>query len=114
MEADEKPLRSVSFIAHATRGVIRDQKTRRRMMLILVIAALVLVFAGSTVLQAPLSPREHPTGFLLFWIVCGWVTLTALLLAVFDLLLVRLEARRTQRALREGLKKNSPASIAEE
>ena len=114
MEAKEKPLRSVSFIVHATRGVIRDQKTRRRAMLVLVIAALALVVAGSTVLQAPLSPREHPVGFLLFWIICGWVTLTALLLAVFDLLMVRLEARRTERALREDLRSNSPASITDE
>ena len=63
--------------------------------------AIVLVFAGSTFLEAPLNPREHPLGFLLFWIVCGWLTLAALLLGIFDLLMVKLEARKSERSLRE-------------
>ena len=109
-ELDEKRLRTVSFAVHATRGIIRDQKARRRTMLVLVIVAFGLVFAGSTFLQAPLNPREHPLGFLLFWIACGWLTLAGLLLAVFDLLMVKLESRRAQRALRENLKRNSPGS----
>jgi hypothetical protein len=107
-EPEEKPLRRVSFVVHATRGVIRDQKARRRTMVVLIIAALALVFGGSTFLQAPLNPREHPFGFLLFWIVCGWLTLTALQLAVFDLLMVRLESRREQHRLQEKL--NEPDS----
>src|SRR6266481_3716275 len=102
--SEEKKLRALSFVVHATRGVIRDQKARRRTMFVLLVAALVLLLAGSTLLQAPLNPREHPLGFLLFWIACGWLTLTALLLAAFDMLMMRLESRRTQRELREGLK----------
>ena len=73
-------------------------------MFVLILLALVLLLAGSTFLRAPLNPREHPLGFILFWAICGWLTLTAVLLAIFDLLIVRLQARREQRALRGNLK----------
>jgi len=106
--SEEKKLRALSFVVHATRGVIRDQKTRRRTMIVLLVAALLLLFAGATFLEAPLNPRQHPLGFLLFWIGCGWLTLTALLLAIFDMLILKLEGRRTQCALRENLKSKTP------
>jgi hypothetical protein len=51
-----------------------------------------------------LNPREHPWFVILFWIICVWLTFTALLLAIFDLLMVRAEARKAQLALREKLK----------
>lgn len=72
-------------------------------MLLLLVAALLLLFAGATFLEAPLNPREHPLGFILFWVACGWLTLTALLLAVFDMLMLKLEGRRTQSVLRHNL-----------
>ncbi len=77
-------------------------------MFILLLVALALLFSGTTFLQTTLNPREHPIWFILFWIVCGWLTVTALLLAVFDLLIVKLELRRAQRVLRRNLKMNSP------
>jgi hypothetical protein len=101
---NEKPLRTVSFVIHATRGVVRDHNTRRKAMFILLIAALVLLFSGSTFLQGPLNHHDHPIWFILFWLTCAWLTLTAMLLAIFDMLILRLEARRSERALRERLK----------
>src|SRR5205809_6448868 len=98
---DEKRLRTTSFIVHATRGVIRDQNTRRKAMLFLLALALLLLISGFTFLQSALNPQEHPWRVILFWIVCIWLTFTALLLALFDLLVVRLQARRAERALRE-------------
>ena len=98
---EEKPLRTASFIVHATRGVIRDQKARRKMMLALIAVALILLVAGLALLQSSLNPRVHPVWFILFWITCGWLTLTALLLAALDLLMVRMEARKIERSLRE-------------
>src|SRR5213076_1115805 len=100
---DEKHLQTTSFVVHATRGVIRDQKTRRKAMLLLLALALLLLIAGFTFFQPALNPREHPWRVILFWIVCIWLTFTALLLALFDLLVLRLEARRAERALREKL-----------
>jgi protein-S-isoprenylcysteine O-methyltransferase Ste14 len=101
---NEKPLRAASFVIHATRGIIRDHNTRRKAMFILLVVALVLLLSGSTFLQELLNHHEHPICFIVFWLTCGWLTLTAMLLAIFDMLIVRLEARRAQRALRERLK----------
>jgi len=100
---EEKDLQSVSFIVHATRGVIRDQRTRRKAMAVLLALAVLMLLAGFTVLQSFMNPREHPWFVILFWIVCVWLTFTATLLAIFDLLIIRSESRRAQRALREKL-----------
>jgi len=97
----EKPLRSVSFTVHATRGVIRDPTTRRKTTFGLLAIALVLLFLGSTFLAPLLNPRAHLGSALAFWIVCVWLTLTALLLACFDLLTLRSAGRAAERALRE-------------
>jgi uncharacterized membrane protein len=99
----EKDLRTLSFVVHATRGVIRDQNTRRKAMLFLLALALLLLISGLTFLQSALNPQEHPWRVILFWIVCIWLTFTAMLLALFDLLILRLQARRAERALSEKL-----------
>ena len=96
------------------RGVIREQTTRRNTMFILLLVALTLLFSGTTFLKTTLNPREHPIWFVLLWIVCGWLTVTALLLAIFDLLIVKLESRRAQRVLRRNLKTNSPKATINE
>jgi len=101
---EEKQLQATSFIVHATRGVIRDQRTRRKAMVFLLALAVLLLILGGTVLAPWLNPREHLLGALVFWLGCIWLTLTALLLAIFDLVIVRLEARRGQRILRAQLK----------
>jgi uncharacterized membrane protein len=100
---EEKELQPVSFIVHATRGVIRDQKTRRKAMVLLLALAVLMLLAGFTVFQSALNPQEHPWFVILFWVACIWLTFTAMLLALFDLVIIRLEARRAQRALREKL-----------
>jgi len=89
------------FVIQVTRGLVRDRNSRRNVMFALIIGAIAFAFAGSTFLREPLNPQEHPVGFLLFWIVCAWLTLAALLLAILDLLMVKLEARRAERGLRE-------------
>jgi uncharacterized membrane protein len=101
---EEKRLETTSFVAHATRGVIRDQNMRRKAMLFLLVLALLLLISGFTFLAPALNPREHPWRVILFWIVCIWLTFTALLLALFDLLVLRLQVKRAERALREKLK----------
>ncbi len=99
--AQEKKLRIGSFSLHAARGLVRDQHTRRMTMFVIVIVALVLLFLGATFLGPVLDPKVHPGWFIFYWAVCAWVTMTAVLLAIFDLLLVRAEARATRRALGE-------------
>jgi hypothetical protein len=98
---DKRTLRVASFVIQAARGVIRDQNKRRKTMFILLLVALALVFSGSTFLQSALNPLECPAWFILYWVACGWLTLTALVLAIFDLIMLKLEARRTGRILME-------------
>lgn len=105
---EEKNLETASFVVHATRGVIRDQKTRRKAMVFCLALAVLMLLAGFTVFQTMLNPREHPWFVILFWVACVWLTFSAMLLAIFDLLIIRTEARRTQRTLREKLDASSP------
>ena len=102
--ADESArLKIVSFAIHSARGVIRDQSTRRRVMFITLLIAMLMLFFGTTFLQPLLSPREHPGWFLFFWLACAWLTLTALLLALFDLLMLRARDRAARKMLSEKL-----------
>jgi hypothetical protein len=86
-------------IIHTTKGIIRDQKVRRGAMFILVLAALLMAFAGSTFLNGWLVADKWT--FLIYWLVCAWLTMTAMLLALFDMLAVRLLLRREQRRLKK-------------
>ena len=98
---DEKDLQYASFVVHATRGVIREQSVRRKTMFALLVLAMLLLFSGITFLAPMLNPREHLVAALFFWIACVWLTLTALLLALFDLVSVRRTARRQELKLRQ-------------
>src|SRR5438105_10511317 len=101
------------FVIQASRGTIRDRKTRRKSMLVMLVLALLFLFSGSTFLQSALDPRGHPGRFILFWAICAWLTMAAILLAVFDLLIVKLEGRQNERTLREkfALAKSGLAKI---
>jgi hypothetical protein len=88
-----------------TRGIILDPRTRRWAMFILLLAALVMVFAGSTFFAGTLST---PWGFIAYWGACGWLTFAALLLALWDLLLVRAAARRERRRLEKQILDRPP------
>ena len=96
----DKKLRMVSFTIHATRGLLRDERARRKTMALSLLVAVVMVVAGLTVLRAWLNPQEHPWRFVLYWLVCAWDTLLVLLLALLDMLLIRAQARAAQKAFR--------------
>ena len=97
----EKRLQVAPFAVHATRGLLRDPGSRRKTMAISIALALILVVIGLTGLRSSLDPHQHPVRFIIFWFACGWITITALLLALLDILLVRAEARRARQKLRE-------------
>jgi len=98
---DGKQLRTTSLVLHMTRGIIRDRKTRRAAMLVAVFVAIVLAICGATFLAPFLNPREHLLRFGVFWFACAWTTLLALLLALFDVLIGRVEARAEERDLKK-------------
>lgn len=66
-----------------------------------------MLFAGAVVIDRTL--RQHPVVFVIWWGACAWLMLTSLLLAVFDMLAIRLAARRERRDLaRRIFKENHP------
>jgi hypothetical protein len=103
----EKRLRVAPFAVHATRGLLRDPKSRRRTMAVTVVVALVLLVTGLTVLRPWLNPDEHPLRFILFWLACAWETMLVILLALYDLLLMRAQEREARNALREEMAKRA-------
>ena len=72
-------------------------------MFITLLVAMFMVFLGTTFLQPLFSPRQHPGWFVFFSVTCAWLTLTALLLALFDLLILRVQDRAGRKILREKL-----------
>jgi uncharacterized membrane protein SirB2 len=76
-------------------------------MAVLLVVALVMMVVGFFGLRQWLEPREHPARFIFFWLACGWITFTTLLLALLDLLLLRAGARRARKALREEVGETS-------
>ena len=96
------PIRvSPSLIIQIAKGIIRDQHVRRSAMFYGLLVALVMLFIGSTLLDRWL--KEHPLLFLLYWFACAWVTLAAILLALFDLLMIRAAHRQARRQLKKEM-----------
>ena len=79
------------------------------MFAILALAVLMLV-AGSTFLKDTLDHRIHGAWFIIFWLACGWLTVTALLLALFDLLIMRAQGRAARKALGKQFSSPPPES----
>jgi hypothetical protein len=104
METDppEKKFRVMPFTIHATRGLLRDERSRRKTMAFSLVVAVVMLVAGLTVLRPWLNPQVHPWRFIFYWFACAWETLLVLLLALLDLLLIRAQARAARKAIAEG------------
>ena len=96
----------VPFTVQVTRGLIRDQRSRRMTTAFALAVALLMVIAGVTVLRSWLDPHDHPWRFLFYWFACAWETLLVLLLALLDLLLARAQARQDRRRLNKELSKS--------
>ena len=99
----------LKLVIQISRGLIRDQTARRQLMFYSVLGALVMLFLGSAVLYSWL--RQNPILFIIYWALCGWVTVIAMLLAIFDLLIVRGTARRERKRLeQEFIQRHAPSS----
>ena len=94
----------VKFIIQISKGIVRDTAMRRSAMFYALLAALSMLFAGAVLIDRWL--REHLLLFIAWWVACAWLTLLAVLLALFDMLVLRAAARRERRRLeREFLRK---------
>lgn len=101
---DRPPTKSfwmVPFTVQLTRGLLRDERSRRKTMGISLLIAVVMLVAGLTVLRPWLNWHEHPWRFIFFWFACAWETLLVLLLALLDILLVRAQARAARKTLQK-------------
>lgn len=94
--SERKQLDVPSFAAHSARGLIRERKTRRRIML-----AAILLAAAFLVVATMIDTREHLVLALVGWFACAWMTISGALLAIYDLL----TTRREERVLRQGLER---------
>lgn len=90
---------NLRFIIQISKGLIREQRTRRAVMFYSVLTVLGLVFAGSTFFWPTL--REHPLLFIGYWGLCAWITLLSVLLAIYDMASIRIAARRERERLME-------------
>lgn len=88
-------------IVTLTRAFVLDARLRRTLMFYVSLGATLMVFIGSVLIDTTL--RAHPFIFLGFWAVCAWLTIAAMLLAIFDLLAVRAAAREARRQLEREL-----------
>ncbi len=79
-------------------GIVRAPRTRRSAMFFLLLGALALLFLGATWLDRFLA--AHPLAFLAHWSACACLTLSAALLALYDMLAIQAAARETRRQLR--------------
>jgi len=85
-----------------SKAVLRDTRLRRNMMLWLMAVALLMLFFGSWLLSDDWA-RKHYALYFLYWAFCLWITLTAVLLAVFDMLVIRATGRAMRRQIEEDI-----------
>lgn len=82
-------------------GIARDQRQRRRTISALLAATLVLLGLGVFPLWD--SFATHPLFFAIYWLVCAWLTICVLLLAIYDLLMVIRRGREERAAARRRI-----------
>lgn len=91
----------MKFIIQITRGLIYDMAMRRKIMGGCLLVALLMMLAGSTFLASALA--GHVWRFILYWLACAWITVLSMLLAVFDMLMIRSAALRDRVQLKKKI-----------
>jgi hypothetical protein len=66
-----------------------------------VLIALIMLFVGTVIIDGWL--RERVWLFVFWWAGCMWLTLLAVLLAVFDMLVLRAASRRARQRLEQHI-----------
>lgn len=94
------PLRALRLY---TRGIIVSQHARHVAMFYAILTSMLMAFVGYEFLWGWLEPHAHFYRFALYWLFCGWLTILAALLAVYEILVTRVRLRLEQRLLREKM-----------
>ena len=85
-----------------SKAVLRDTRLRRNVMLWVMGAAVVMLFLGSWLLSNEWAHR-HWLLYFLYWAFCGWLTITGIMLSVFDMLIIRATARAMKRRIEQDI-----------
>jgi MFS-type transporter involved in bile tolerance (Atg22 family) len=96
--------RFLRFVIAVSIGISRDQWQRRRVIFILLLAAMSMFAAGTFLLGNWFA--THPLAFAIFWLACAWILVCVILLAIYDLLLVMRRGREERRAARREIFKD--------
>ena len=86
-----------------TRSLILDQHLRHATMFYAVLIPMIMAFVGYEFAWDWMDPRQHFYRFAFYWLICGWLTVLAALLAIYDILVTRLQHRLARRVLREKM-----------
>ena len=84
-----------------SKAIVRDPVLRRKCMFVLIGVAVLMLFLGA--MLSDNWARKHPVLYLCYWFGCAWLTLTGVLLALLDILVIRAAARATRRRLEREL-----------
>ena len=84
------------------KGILRDTRMRRNVMMWLMLAAMVMLFLGELCFSHEWA-RQHWLLYFGYWAFCAWVTLAAVLLAIFDILIIRATARAMRRRIEQDI-----------
>ena len=87
----------LKLVLGISKALVRDQTMRRQTMFYVVLMALLMLFCGSTIFADGL--RQKPITFFFYWAACGWLTILSVLMAIFDILIIRAAARAARRRL---------------
>ncbi len=91
----------LALILSITRGIIVDQRARRNVLFYVVMGALAMLVVGTVGIGEWLLAR--PVLFILFWAACLWLTLLSVVMALFDMLMIRRDAREERKRLRKEI-----------
>ena len=89
-----------------TKGLIRDRNMRRSTMFGVAIAAMLMVFFGFFFVG---SKDDNPWLFIGYWLGCAWLTVTLLLLALYDMIAIRAKMAEEQRKLKAEIFGSNPS-----
>jgi hypothetical protein len=91
-------LRKLPAVAIAmARSIASDQAARRRALFRMTLTACAALFLGATLFGFHLE--QHKWLFIFYWLGVAWLTLTIVLVAVYDVLAVLADGRRARREL---------------
>lgn len=95
---------NLQLILAVSRGIVQNQRLRRQVLGGVLGASLLMLGMGVFPLAEWLG--KHLLLFLLYWGACAWLTVLAILMALFDLLMARKSADRERRELARSLFKD--------